>query len=87
MDGIADLVRETGIKLGGPNRYLPARVDFWRLRWSVEKSDVLTVVYGNSNVGVSTTICEKFDSFKLIRNSPIVETCEYYAVPKKVFNV
>lgn len=82
MENIADRIRNNETSLGGPNRILPALVDFLRLTIKVSESEVLVAVYGNAKVGFSASPQTDFSDFRLIRRSPVAETLEYYSVKK-----
>lgn len=77
MDPVA-LVQKEGINLGGPDRNLPAWIDFIRLNMQVDPGFVLTAVYGSGTSLVADKL--GFAAFYVIRRSPRVTTLTYYSV-------
>lgn len=88
MDSIVDRVRNTGISLGAPNFFLPARIDYKRLnKRAKDLGRVLAVVFsakGAKDTYLSASPCDKFGTFHKIRKSPAAQSIEYFAVEESL---
>jgi len=69
MEDVVERVQAEGMFLGGRNRFISDRDDFVRLIWMVPEDYMLVVVYTAGGF-TSASLCDDFEAFKRLRNSP-----------------
>ena len=75
-------IKRFGRPLGEPNRLLPARADFARLRRQITRDRVLVAIHGNEREGYSASPQPEFGDYRVVRKDFPSEDIRYYSIPK-----